>query len=326
MASITKRGRSWRAQVRRKGLVRSQDFATRAAAVAWATQIEADYNAGRAGLPTSHTFGQALDKYRLEVSPKKRGARWEELRLKRFAAEAIAKIPLSGLTSADIAEWRDKRLAEVSGPTVAREMNLLRAALEVARKEWRWIQQNPMRDVSRPPGSRPRQRRVSDAEAQAIVERLGWEEGAPIDTQQKRVAAAFLLALETGMRAGEILSLTESTVFPSERFVRLLDTKNGDRRDVPLSKRAAAILTALSPVDGRYFPVSPATLDVLFRRARDAAKIIDLTFHDSRHEACTRLARRLSVLELARMIGHRDPRSLMIYFNATASELAERLD
>lgn len=56
------------------------------------------------------------------------------------------------------------------------------------------------------------------------------------------------------------------------------------------------------------------------------AKFVDLTFHDARHEACTRLARKLEVLDLARMIGHRDPRSLMIYYNPTASEIAERLD
>ncbi|MDC7252931.1 hypothetical protein NMY25_001792 [Wohlfahrtiimonas chitiniclastica] len=56
------------------------------------------------------------------------------------------------------------------------------------------------------------------------------------------------------------------------------------------------------------------------------AKFVDLTFYDARHEACTRLARKLEVLDLARMIGHRDPRSLMIYYNPTASEIAERLD
>jgi len=50
-----------------------------------------------------------------------------------------------------------------------------------------------------------------------------------------------------------------------------------------------------------------------------------MTFHDTRHEALTRIARKLDVLDLARMVGHRDARSLMIYYNATAEEIAQRL-
>lgn len=72
--------------------------------------------------------------------------------------------------------------------------------------------------------------------------------------------------------------------------------------------------------------VSAQTASVLFRRARIRAEIDDLTFHDSRHEACTRLARKLDLLDLARMLGHRDLRSLRTYYNPTAVEIAERLD
>lgn len=56
-----------------------------------------------------------------------------------------------------------------------------------------------------------------------------------------------------------------------------------------------------------------------------ALGITDLTFHDSRHEACTCLERKLGVLDLAKMIGHRDTRSLMIYYNPTATEIEDRL-
>ncbi|MGU2502411.1 tyrosine-type recombinase/integrase, partial [Pseudomonas aeruginosa] len=74
------------------------------------------------------------------------------------------------------------------------------------------------------------------------------------------------------------------------------------------------------------FTLSSKSADVLFRKVRDRQKIDGLTFHDTRHEATTRLARKLDVLDLARMTGHRDPRSLMVYYNATASEVASRLD
>jgi len=76
----------------------------------------------------------------------------------------------------------------------------------------------------------------------------------------------------------------------------------------------------------QVFTVKDASFDTLWRKLRDKCEIEDLHFHDSRHEACTRLARKLEVLDLARMIGHKDLRSLMVYYNATASEIANRLD
>ena len=71
--------------------------------------------------------------------------------------------------------------------------------------------------------------------------------------------------------------------------------------------------------------MTSAVASTLFRRARFAAGIHDLTFHDARHEAVSRLAQRLDVLDLARMIGHRDVRSLMVYYNPSAEELADKL-
>ena len=73
------------------------------------------------------------------------------------------------------------------------------------------------------------------------------------------------------------------------------------------------------------FGLTPAILEASWRKARDKAGAVDLHFHDSRHTAITRLAKRLTVLELARMIGHRDLRQLMVYYNETAESLAEKL-
>ena len=67
-------------------------------------------------------------------------------------------------------------------------------------------------------------------------------------------------------------------------------------------------------------------MDALFRKYRDKAGIDNLHFHDTRHEAVTRLAKKLDVLDLARMIGHRNLKTLMVYYNATAEELAQKLD
>jgi integrase len=140
------------------------------------------------------------------------------------------------------------------------------------------------------------------------------------------IAVAFLFALETAMRQGEIWKLAWKDVHLDKRFVRLHETKNGSKRDVPLSKEAVRLLNLLDNKKRTVFDSNQASSGTIFRRCLALAGIEGLTFHDTRHEALTRLARKLDVLDLARMVGHRDPRSLMIYYNATAEEIALRLD
>lgn len=224
----------------------------------------------------------------------------------------------------DIAAWRDARLLSVAPATVAREWNLLRSVFERARKEWGMIADNPMRDVERPKSPPARRRRVSQREIDGITMALGYRGGEP-RTVSDRVALAWLLAVETAMRAGEIEGLRWQDVHLAERFVRLPQTKNGDAREVPLSSRAAEII-GLLPRGGEFvFGIAPGVRDALFRKARIRARIEDLHFHDSRAEAIWRMSKKLDVLQLARAVGHRNIASLMLYYRETASELARRL-
>jgi len=333
MATFRKRSGGWRAEVFKQGVRDSQTFPTKAHAVAWAVQREADILAGIGthGLE-KFTFRQALEKYREEVSPQKAGVRWECLRIRRFLEDLpFVDSPIDEIGADDMALWRNDRLKSVSAPTVAREMNLLSSIFEIARREWKGGKSNPVREIKRPGSHPPRDRRISPEEEQALLEGLGYVEGRPPQTQKQEVAYALLLALETAMRKGEILGLSRDTVQLEPRYVRLLKTKNGDARNVPLSTRAVQLLAVLvssaeTQKRNALFVVSAANADVLFRRVRDSLGIENLHFHDTRHEATTRLARKLDVLDLARMTGHRDPRSLMVYYNATASEVAARLD
>ena len=134
---------------------------------------------------------------------------------------------------------------------------------------------------------------------------------------------AFELALETAMRLGEIVGLSPDDV--TGRVAHLPLTKNGRARDVPLSTRAVELLGELE-CDGRYFTMSKASISRAVSRVIRSLGIVDLHFHDTRHQAITDLAKRFSVLELARITGHEDLRSLMIYYNETAAALAEKLD
>lgn len=326
MATVQNRKLSWRVQVRRLGhRPISKSFPkkhfTKSQAWAWADRVEREIIAGTFS-PAKHTLGDAFDKYADEVSPKKRGGRWEQYRLR---ADPIRKAPMAAraigaITAADLSSWRDVRLRAVSGATVRREMNLIASVLEVARKEWKWIATNPLADVKKPPNPRSRRRRVKDAETTALDDLAKTY-------AEREVIAGFRLGIESGMRAGEMWSLGRGQIDLEARVAHLLKTKNGDDRDVALSAEAVRIIKALL-ADGRpaLFTITLGSRDALFRDLRDTVGIVDLHFHDSRTEAIFRLSKKFDILELARQIGHRDIRSLMFYYQADAAELARKLD
>lgn len=327
MATYRKRGRTWRAEIARKGLRYSATFDTKAEAEAWAAKREAEVLAGLRGLVVPHTMREALAAYRERVCPGRRGGRWESIRLLAFERQFPALLDrlMDEVSPDDIAHWRDARLREVGPASVRREMGLLRGLFTIAKREWRWTAHNPVREVRLPAKPPARDRVIADDERDAVVAALGYAAGRPISTRSQEVAVGLLLALETGMRAGEVFGLEWDRVRLRERFLTLRRTKNGDARHVPLSTRACALLEAMPGRAGPVFRVTPASADSLFRKARARAGLSGFTFHDSRATALTRLARKIDVLDLARMIGHRNPGSLMIYYRASPTEIAARL-
>lgn len=270
----------------------------------------------------NHTLKDALRRYARDESPKHEGERWEVVRLRALERVHMASVALPSLTATTIAEWRDERLKSVSGGSVARELTLLKSVLEIARREWGWLHKNPALDVAKPATPPSRKRRIAPDEVERVTLACGLSD-LEADTAQQRTGLAFLFALETAMRAGEITGLRWGNV--QEKVVVLNHTKNGDSREVPLSPRAREILAAL-PRDGELvFNLQPAIRDALFRKAKARAKVENLRFHDSRAEGIWRLSRKLPVLDLARVVGHRDLRSLMIYYNTSAAQLADLL-
>lgn len=322
MASIQRSGSKWRVQVYVKGRRESETFRTRQEASAWALQREAELGGSK---PSDKTFGDAMRAYERDVGTYRGGARWELTRLRVFGESALARRKLASLTPDDFIEWRDARNRQVKPATTAREMNLLQAVLKHARKELRWMHDNPMKEVTKPAKPKGRARRISAIEERDLTMALGQRGKLQAETPTHRVGLAFLFALETAMRSGEICSLTWDCVFLGSRYVTLPKTKNGDVRDVPLSLRAVEILKALPKGTGPIFGLGDQVRDVLWRKARDATAHREVHFHDTRAEAIFRLSKKFDVLELARVIGHRDINSLLIYYRTTASELALKL-
>lgn len=327
MGSITKRGKKYlaRAQYTRNYITetRSQSFNSKLDALMWIEKTEKSMRLGKSQeIDTTKTLKDAVIRYRDEVSPTKKGKEYEINRLNYFLRMKSfpAKMPLHTLITRDIATWRNSR--NISNSSKNREISLLSAVFEKARIEWNWMEKNPTRDLKRLMPPPPRNRRISDFEIKLLLENLEFADQPPT-MQKHKVGLIFLLALETAMRQSEIATLDWSQVSLDECSVRLLATKNGERREVPLSPRALELFELMNPKShGNIFNISADTVCTTFRKAVKECNIIDLTFHDSRHEACTRLARFFTVLELAKIIGHRDLKSLMIYFNPTTKELA----
>lgn len=321
MASISKHKNGWRAQIAKGGVRKSKLFGTKREAQDWSAREEYLITNG-VKVAAQTRFSAVMERYAREVSPKKNGARWEQIRLERLQRDAIAQKRLGELEANDFAGWRDARLRDVASGTVRREMVLLSAVLTTARKEWGLISQNPMADVKKPPHAPPRDRLPTSDE----LERLSYVAGQELN-MTGRTFLAFRFACETAMRAGEIVNLAWDDVDLEKRVARLPKTKNGTARDVPLSTAAVAMLESLEGLHPkRCFGLTSSQIDALWRKIRDKAGVDDLRFHDSRHAAITRLAKKLNVLDLARMVGHRDLRQLQTYYNESAEDIAKRLD
>jgi integrase len=337
VSTIRKRSAGWEAQIRRRGYpTASRTLPTRAEAARWAAVVESEIARGMyvdRSILAGTTFGQLLQRYAAEVTVLKKGAYVESARIRAVLRESIAQVPLSELTSARLALWRDARLKAVSGSTVNRELNLLSHVVTVARKDWGYPVDNPLALVRRPRSNRGRSRRLSPSEEVRLMAELRpAQRGSDGRYQQGGVRnpwvyAAVRLALETALRRGELLSLRWEHVHLADAYLHLPDTKNGDSRDVPLSTRALDILGSLprSPA-GRVFPLSAESLKKAFERAVVRAGIADLCFHDLRHEATTRLAGKLdNVLELGAVTGHKTLSMLKRYYHPRATDLAKKL-
>lgn len=328
MAAFRKRNGGWRVEVCIKGTRTSATFTTKLEAQAWAAQEETKLREDSAGKVPNKPFRDLLNRYSREVSSNKRGAVREQNMINVILRDPIAAVSLRMLAPTDIAAWRDRRLKQVSGSTVEREMTILSHACSVARREWGWLRVNPVSDVRRPPPTASRTRRPASDEIEKLLHALGYSREAPPDTASARVGAAYLFAIETAMRAGEICSLEWQHV--NKRHVHLPKTKNGYARDVPLSAEARRIIEQLRSLTGKedtVFCVATASLDALFRKAKARALIEDLHFHDTRREALTRMAKIFDVMELARISGHRDLRVLQnVYYAPSVKDLSDKLD
>ncbi len=270
------------------------------------------------------TVGELIDRYIVEVTPSKKSAQRETLRLQALKL-SFGQFSLAALRPPHIAEYRDLRLSKgLAGATVVKELNSLSHLFEVATKDWGIaLQANPVKMVRRPPVARGRDRRLLPDEEIRLFK-------ACMVSRANMLAPVVRFAIETGMRMGEILSLTWRYVDLAQRVATLPDTKTGNARHVPLSTAAVAAISGLprNISDGRVFWTwsRSDSLENAWRRAVHTAHIDDFRFHDLRHEAVSRLFELgLNPMEVATISGHKTLQMLKRYTHLKASELVKKL-
>lgn len=312
---------NWRARVDVDGARISGTFPNKRAAEKWVgEQLNKKHAIHR------YSFLEATHRYEEEVSPKKPS---HENEVKRFAHlrrvyPKLFAMKLDQIESQHIEKFIDDRMETVKGSTVNRELNLLSNVFQKAIK-WKWATASPTTHADRPDDPEPRERRITEEEIAIIEVAMGYSETIEPTLISQRVAIAFLFAIETAMRCGEITKLKKTDIDIKGKTVRLrAETTKGRRaRSVPLSPKAIKLIEQVPGADAdEWLGITSTQVDANFRRCRKKTSIVNLNFHDTRHEAITRLSKKMDVLDLARMTGHTDINELLTYYNRSAADLA----
>jgi integrase len=326
-----RRGDAWRIEFMLNGHRYSATHDTALQAKDWAmreiVRLKEDAKRIESGELPSHTLKELCSIYLLKVTKHKKGHDSESKRINALLNNypKLANKTLESIVPKDLIAWKNDRLKLVADSTVKRELNLLSSIFNYGIKELLWLHNNPVTKVTKPSEAKPRYRRISNDETTKILSACNYTLGEMPTTQRHYVAWCFLFAIETAMRAGEILSMQWCNVY--DDFIVLPDTKNGSKREVPLLPLAIELINLVKGIDkNKVMPLSSDSLKNIFRRVLKEAGIIDMTFHDTRHEATTRLAQLLDVKDLSKVTGHKDINVLVnTYYNPTASELARKM-
>lgn len=273
---------------------------------------------------------EALLRYRSQVSILKKGYLQESYRIDQLCRCSLADKQLKAISSPDIATYRDERLAQVnvrtgitiSPATVRLEMSLLSSLFDVARIEWGAAETNPVQNVRKPAPPPGRDRRLLPREERKILRHCHHY-------PNPELYSIVVLALETAMRQGEILKLTWENINFKSSVAHLPETKNGTKRDVPLSQKAREALVRLGPKkNGQVFSYTSNGLKSSWRYMLIKLGVENLHFHDLRHEACSKLFElgTLDIMEVAAISGHKSLSMLKRYTHLKAARLVKKLE
>lgn len=343
MATIRERGPyQWQAQVLKKGHPpQYKTFNNKADAEKWARQVEAEMDRGvfvSRKEAESTTLAEALDRYEREVSSGKKGHAKEKYAIDHWRKSPLASRFLANIRSSDLSKWRDDRLQEVAPSTVNRLLNLLSHVFTVAAQDWGMGGLfNPVQNVRRPKNPLPRNRRLFSGELEKILSA----------TESESLGNVILLALETGMRRGEIARMKWDHVNLKKKILLIPDTKNQTPRTIGLSDEVVQMLKNLPRrLDGKVWGYDDKGFGITrvfqeaCKRARKAYEreceekgihadpnyLKNLRLHDQRHEATSRLFELgLVTEEVMATTGHKTYSMLARYTHLKPEDIGEKI-
>jgi integrase len=277
-----------------------------------------------------HTLGDAITRYRETVLPSKPKDRDKQKALLGWWESEIGAHTLADLTPALIGQCRDKLLAgttprgtQRAPATVVRYLAALSNVLTAAVKEWGWLEDSPARKLRKPKEPRGRVRFLSDDERERLL-------AACRESDNPFLYCAVVVALSTGMRKGELMGLTWADVDMPGGRITLHETKNNERRVVPLVGHAVtAIRTLPRRIDtpllfpGKVKRDRPIDLRAPWEAALKRAGISDFRWHDLRHSCASYLAMSGATAgEIAEVLGHKTLQMVQRYSHFAESHVA----
>ena len=320
MATIRKRNGRYQVQIRKDfHPLTTKTFSRLADAKRWAIATEYELDHGLLGRPASGfgTIGDLIDHY-LEITDTANINESESYRLKTLN-KGLGHVPIDQLRGSDLAQYRDLRLKKIKPATLVRELSVLRRVARIAQSEWDVdIKSEPFTRLRIPNQRSARARRLQPGEYERLI-------AACESARTPWLLPAVQLAIETGMRRGELLNARYEHL--SNGLFLIPKTKTGVARTIPLTPKAQSLISKLPrSICGRIIPMTPNALRLAWGRTTKRAGIEDLHFHDLRHEATSRLFEKgLNPVEVATITGHKDTRMLMRYTHLRAEDLVRRL-
>ena len=322
---VTQKGKiSYRVKIYHKGIyLTTASFETRASAQRWEREKKRDLEHGRSVSCEAEvtTLGQAFERYLKEITPHKKGHKEEARKIKGIQKDKIARLPLNMIRGSTIAKIRDEMLERGLSPsTIQKHLAVISHLYTICRKEWGMEDlSNPVQAIRLPRINNERDRRLEEGEEERVLEACGKH-------QNTWLKPMVIVAIESAMRKGELISLRWENVDLVKQTAFLPDTKNGSSRTVPLSKRAVAMLKTLPrSINGEVFQTSEYATRKAWIRQMKLAGIENLRFHDLRHEATSRLAEIFQAHELCKITGHKDTKMVLRYYHPRAEDLAKRM-
>jgi integrase len=331
MATISKHGTKWKAQIRRRGLgCATRSFIKKSDAEKWARETEAAMERGEfeatpeaaTSDPKQVTLGELVERYRDEKANQKKGSRSETYILNAFLKHSMAKKTLLDVKAMDWNRYRDERLKEIKAVSLKRQLLIFQHMYEVARDEWGFTKlENPLLKVKLEFVDQKRDRTLKGDEWERII--------ADAKTRKNPLVLQVIMwAKETGMRRGEILAMRWSDVNLKDRSLLIPETKNGHSRTLPVTKPMMALLEAQEPENELVFPIATANFDSTWKRILAKQGLSgDLRFHDLRHTAITGFFEKgLNVIEAASLSGHKTLKMLQRYSHPSAASILRKLE